>query len=53
MSNAVSPFYLVVKLLRTYVIGKIWLRAMLDQEGYQQLVLVVDCVMQGAITELS
>ena len=26
---------------------------MLDQEGYQQLVLVVDGVVQGAVTELS
>lgn len=26
---------------------------MLDQEGYQHLVLVVDCVVQGTVTELS
>jgi hypothetical protein len=53
MSKAVSPFYLVVKLLRTYVIREVWLRTMLDQEGYQQLVLMVDSVVQGAVTELS
>ena len=53
MSKAVSPFYEVLKPLRTYIIWKVWFRAMLDQEGYQHLVLVVDCVVQGTVTELS
>ena len=52
MSNAVSPFYQVT-LFRTYVIREVWLRAMVDQEGYQNLVLMVDSVVQRTVTELS